>query len=342
MPDPTDEHGGAGHLVHRLTWFEPQRGDEQLREFFITALIDMGASLILQDRDGAYVCITSLPARWRLVPGVVPSDNSIFGPEIGRKLAEMKAGLVKAGDRVEVEIEAGDDTFFEFRCRMVEMADHDLHMITVVIDRTEDRRRERLLRALLREVSHRSKNLLAIIQSIASQTARYSGTLDMFLGKFRGRLHALSQSQDLITDSSWRGAHFRDLLKQQVDRYVQENSDLVHVSGDDVLLTPNASLHIGLALHELVVNAVSHGDFLQRRLAIEVSCNRIETPVGSVVVILWAEPFTARSDDEAKSARFGSTVLERVVPSSVNGEARHELKNGQLRYELRFPLEIFD
>jgi len=329
-------------LVHRLTWFEPQRGDEQLREFFITALIDMGASLILQDKDGAYVCITSLPARWRLPSGAVPSDHTIFGPEIGHKLAELKSGLVKTGDRAELEIEAGDDTFFEFRCRMVEMADHDLHLITVVIDRTEDRRRERLLRALLREVSHRSKNLLAIIQSIASQTARYSGTLDMFLGKFRGRLHALSQSQDLITDSSWRGAYFRDLLKQQLDRYVQDNVDLVRVTGDDVLLTPNASLHIGLALHELVVNAVSHGDFLQRRLPIEVSCRKLETPAGPVVEIVWSEPFTPRDNDDTKAARFGSTVLERVVPSSVNGEARHELTNGHVRYELRFPLEIFD
>ena len=194
----------------------------------------------------------------------------------------------------------------------------------------------------MREVSHRSKNLLAIIQSIASQTARYSGTLDMFLGKFRGRLHALSQSQDLITDSSWRGAYFRDLLKQQVDRYVQENADLVHVSGDDVLLTPNASLHIGLALHELVVNAVSHGDFLQRRQPIDVSCRKLETQGGPVVVIVWSEPFTTRENEEIKAARFGSTVLERVVPSSVNGEAHHELSNGQVRYELRFPLEIFD
>jgi len=329
-------------LVHRLTWFEPQRGDEQLREFFITALIDMGASLILQDKDGTYVCITSLPARWRLAPGTIPSDSAVFGPEIGHKLSDLKSGLVKAGDRAELEIEAGDDTFFEFRCRMVEMTDHDLHLITVVIDRTEDRRRERLLRALLREVSHRSKNLLAIIQSIASQTARYSGTLDMFLGKFRGRLHALSQSQDLITDSSWRGAYFRDLLKQQVDRYVQENADLVKVSGDDVLLTPNASLHIGLALHELVVNAVSHGDFLQRRQPIEVSCEKLDTKNGPAVVIIWTEPFTPRADEESKAARFGSTVLERVVPSSVNGEARHELSDGRVRYELRFPLESFD
>ncbi|THV20677.1 sensor histidine kinase [Peteryoungia ipomoeae] len=329
-------------MVHRLTWFEPQRGDDQLREFFITALMDLGASLILQDQSGRYLCITSLPPRWQLKEGIPPTDLSIFGSEIAVRLEELKAGLTSHGDRAELEVEAGDDTFFEFRCRLVEMADKKLHLITVVIDRTEDRRRERLLRALLREVSHRSKNLLAIIQSIASQTARHAGTLDMFLGKFRGRLHALSQSQDLITDSSWRGAYFRDLLKQQVDRYVQENADLVKVSGDNVLLTPNASLHIGLALHELVVNAVSHGDFLQRRIPIEVSCQRIEKPGGPEVKIVWVEPYGAREEIDSKSGRFGSTVLERVVPSSVNGVASHHLRDGEVRYELQFPLEIFD
>ncbi|GEO86203.1 histidine kinase [Ciceribacter naphthalenivorans] len=310
-----------------------------MREFFITALIDMNACLILQDREGHYVCITTLPGHWTLKPGVLPGDTAIFGAGIGARLAELKAGLSKPGDRAELEIAAGDDTYFEFRCRLVEMGNHEVYMMTVVIDRTEDRRRERLLRALLREVSHRSKNLLAIIQSIASQTARYSGTLETFLSKFRGRLHALSQSQDLITDSSWRGAYFRDLLKQQVDRYVQENGDLVRVSGEDILLTPNASLHVGLALHELVVNAVSHGDFLARRRPIEVSCERIETGFGPQIRMTWVEPLGPLGDEAlvaARTARFGSTVLERVVPSSVNGRAIHRLESDEVRYELTF------
>ena len=109
-----------------------------------------------------------------------------------------------------------------------------------------------------------------------------------------------------------------------------------------MLLPPHASLHIGLALHELVVNAVSHGDFLQRRQPIEVSCEKLDTKNGPAVAIIWTEPFTPRTDEESKAARFGSTVLERVVPSSVNGEARHELSDGRVRYELRFPLESFD
>lgn len=329
-------------MVHRLTWFRSQRGEAQLSEFFVSALLEIGVSLILQDLEDNYICITTLPDRWSLPQGEDPTDAGIFGPEIGARLKAMKGSFKNSGDKAEIEVALPDDYAFEFRCRMIEMSDGDCYIITAVIDRSEERRRERLLRALLREVSHRSKNLLAIIQSIAFQTARYSGTLQGFLEKFRGRLHSLSQSQDLITDSSWRGAYFKDLLTQQVEKYVPENSGLIRFSGENLLLSPNASLHIGLALHELSVNAVSHGNFLSKQLPLMVSCERLHGKVGDEIRVTWSEPYNAQGSWEAERPQFGSTVLERVVPASVNGSATLELKDGRLVYELVFPLDSGD
>jgi two-component sensor histidine kinase len=329
-------------VVNRLTWFRSQRGEAQLSEFFVLALLEIGVSLILQDLEDNYICITTLPDRWALPQHEEPTDSGIFGPEVGARLKTLKSGIRHSGEKAEIEVALADDHAFEFRCRMIEMSDGQSYIITAVIDRTEERRRERLLRALLREVSHRSKNLLAIIQSIAFQTARYSGTLQGFLEKFRGRLHSLSQSQDLITDSSWRGAYFRDLLAQQVERYVPENSGLIKFSGENLLLTPNASLHIGLALHELSVNAVSHGNFLSRQLPIDVSCERIERMPSGEVRVIWSEPHNSQDAWDAERPQFGSTVLERVVPASVNGRASLDLKDGRLVYELVFPLESAD
>lgn len=331
-------------MVHRLTWFRSQRGDVQLREFLISALLDIGVSLTLQDRQGAYICITTLPPRWALPSGSEPSDAGIFGEDIGARLKILKDSLQQPGDKAEIEVVVPEDCAFDFRCRLIVM-EGDVYMMTTVIDRTEERRRERLLRALLREVSHRSKNLLAIIQSIAFQTARYSGTLDGFLSKFRGRLHSLSQSQDLITDSSWRGAYFQDLLTQQVEKYVPDNRGLIRFSGENILLSPNASLHIGLALHELAVNAVSHGCFLRQHAPIEVSCVRTTQPQpeGESIMVTWSEPFAGEEvvEDPAKP-KFGGTVLERVVPAAVNGTASLEFGDGRLRYQLVFPVENAD
>jgi len=307
------------------------------------ALIDLGASITIQDAQQNYLLVTNLPDVWAVELASAPSDVSLFGADVAAKLATLKGEMTGSGHKAHLEVTVGSDQVYEFRVQSVEFAQSGMHLVTTIIDRSEERHRERLLRALLREVSHRSKNLLAIIQSIALQTARYSGSLDLFLHKFRGRLYSLSQSQDLITDSSWRGAYFFELVQQQTEKYLPENTHLVHVSGDNVLLTPNASLHLGLALHELIVNAVSHGSVLRDGRVIEVTCLRTAESGHDSLEVVWNEVLEPGKGDEdgedALKAHFGSTVLERVVPASVNGKAQYVISNGRISYRLVFPLE---
>ncbi|MGI2030986.1 sensor histidine kinase [Rhizobium panacihumi] len=332
-------------LAHQLTWQQAGESDDKLHGFFMPALVDLGASIIIQNAVREYLFVTNLPSVWVIADGRAPTDRSLFGEEIADKLSTIKDAIRKPGDKAHIEIAVGSEDVFEFRVQAISLSDGDMHLVTTIIDRSEERHRERLLRALLREVSHRSKNLLAIIQSIALQTARYSGTLDMFLNKFRGRLYSLSQSQDLITDSSWRGAYFRELVEQQTQKYLPENAHLVVVKGDDVLLTPNASLHIGLALHELIVNAVSHGSLLTSRRAIEVTCNRVLVDGHDSLEVYWLEkldPSASESlvNEETLKGHFGSTVLERVVPASVNGKAQYAISDKEICYSLTFPLDV--
>ncbi|MCO5731779.1 sensor histidine kinase [Rhizobium sp. SSA_523] len=310
------------------------------------ALVDLGASVIIQNSDHDYLFVTNLPPAWSAGLGDAPSDQSLFGSEIAQKLADLKRGLTESGQKGHAEFSISPDEVYEFRVQGVELTGRGLYLVTTIVDRSEERHRERLLRALLREVSHRSKNLLAIIQSIALQTARYSVTLDMFLNKFRGRLYSLSQSQDLITDSSWRGAYFFELVRQQTEKYLPDNAHLVRISGDDVLLTPNASLHLGLALHELIVNAVSHGSLVKSGRAIGVSCHKVQINGHDSLEVRWDEGLGnphSRHDgfslDDTLKANFGSTVLERVVPASVNGKARYQITQDRISYSLVFPID---
>ncbi|AYD02365.1 sensor histidine kinase [Neorhizobium sp. NCHU2750] len=307
------------------------------------ALIDLGASIIIQNEKLDYLYFANLPDVWSVEQAIDPTDERLFGEEVAGKLLALKQGIRESGKKGHVEVTVGSDQIFEFRVQAVEFQSGGVHLVTTIIDRSEERHRERLLRALLREVSHRSKNLLAVIQSIALQTARYSGSLDLFLHKFRGRLYSLSQSQDLITDSSWRGAYFNDLVQQQTEKYLPDNRHLVKVSGDNVLLTPNASLHLGLALHELIVNAVSHGSLLRGARPVEIVCTRLHADGHDYLEMSWDERLvgTAKTEaaEEGLKAHFGSTVLERVVPASVNGKAQYTISNEGISYHLRFPLE---
>ncbi|HEV7433258.1 MAG TPA: sensor histidine kinase [Pseudorhizobium sp.] len=330
-------------LVHPLTWQHAGQSDDKLREFFMPALVDLGASIIIQNVQHQYLFVTNLPEVWAKNLLGTPSDDLIFGPDVASSLAALKAEILLPGQKAQLEVMVGAEQFYEFRIQAIEFAEGGLHLVTTILDRSEERHRERLLRALLREVSHRSKNLLAIIQSIALQTARYSGSLDLFLHKFRGRLYSLSQSQDLITDSSWRGAYFFELVQQQTEKYLPENRELVKVSGDNLLLSPNASLHLGLALHELIVNAVSHGSLLRSGLPVEVSCVRKHANGHDMVEMVWHEPLQEAAkpvnDTEQLQSHFGSTVLERVVPASVNGKAQYVISQDRIAYHLAFPLE---
>src|SRR5690606_21112573 len=104
-------------------------------------------------------------------------------------------------------------------------------VVTTIVEITERKHREQTLRTLLREVSHRSKNLLAIIQSIATQTGRYSSGIDSFLDRFRGRLQSLASSQDLVTSSNWRGAMLHELVDGQVSRFLGEADTAVRLDG---------------------------------------------------------------------------------------------------------------
>lgn len=340
-------------MTHPLTWQQAGQSDDKLRAFLLPALIDLGVTVIIQDRAQNYLLVHNLPDAWSLDQGQPvekgqsanllqpPSDAGLFGADVGGRLATLKGGMRGAGDKGHVEVTVGSEQVFEFRVQALDVGG-EMHFVTTITDRSEERHRERLLRALLREVSHRSKNLLAIIQSIALQTARYSGSLELFLHKFRGRLYSLSQSQDLITDSSWRGAYLFELVQQQTEKYLPENGHLIRINGDNVLLTPNASLHVGLALHELIVNAVSHGSVLRSRRAIDVTATRSQVDGRDTLEIVWDERLDGphgEDHSEALKLHFGSTVLERVVPASVSGKAQYVISNEKISYRLNFPLE---
>jgi two-component sensor histidine kinase len=323
--------------VKRLSWVEPGEIDALARDFFIHALVDMGACYILYDESGKCICITSLPIRWQVSHSERPSDLTIFGENIAERLAVMRAQLKVAGDQSEIEVVVDKEAFYEFRSRKVEMPGKGNFVIMSIADRTEERQRAKVLQSLLLEVSHRSKNLLAIVQGVASHTARFTGNLDDFLAKFRGRLYALSQSQDLVTASSWRGADFGDLVHAQLGRYISANPNAVNIEADEINLTPNAATHIGLALHELVVNALARGEILRDAGSVSVECRKIDTPDGPRIRFTWTEQLLPDQRDKADWTQYyTSTVLQRIVPTAVNGNAENRVEDTHVSYELTF------
>lgn len=329
-------------MSHRLTWQTAGQSDAQMREYLLLALQRSGVCVLLQSASLDYLYLANLPACWPFDrAGAAPTDKSLFGTELAARLHLVKLEVLADGETRCLEAVTGEDGLYNFRVELVDSFGAQPHLLTTITDLTEKTRREKVLRALLREVSHRSKNLLAIIQSLATQTARRSTTLEQFLAKFRGRLFSLAQSQDLVTQSNWHGAQFRELVRHQVDRYMPQQGAAIEVQGEDVLLDPNAALHVGLALHELMVNAVSYGTAVSLGPPVTVRCTRLHEQDGDLLEIVWLESVmpgaVADAADMRSDGQFGSTVLERVVPAAVNGRAEYHLTPRLVSYRLVFP-----
>ncbi len=120
------------------------------------------------------------------------------------RLADAKSRAIETRQTEILEVTLENGGVFEFRVLAFNGHADQMQFITTIIDRGEDRRREKVLQSLLRDVSHRSKNLLAIIQSIVTQTSQYTDSIEAYVQKLRGRIFSLSRSQDLVTDSGWR------------------------------------------------------------------------------------------------------------------------------------------
>lgn len=214
-------------------------------------------------------------------------------------------------------------------------------MLLTIIELTEERWREQRLRALLRELSHRSKNLLAIILSVASQTAKSTSGSSEFLRKFRGRVYSISHSQDLITDANWHGAHFRDLVRSQADKYHDRPDDTLVVDGADPMLSPNEALHIGLAIHELFVDAMAIGEIADAFPSVALTCAEKPYDGGPGLEIVWRQTNPpGAAEDELVAGRidgFHSTVLNRIAPTAIGGEGSYENRAEGPLYKIHFP-----
>ena len=127
-----------------------------------------------------------------------------------------------------------------------------------MVDITERKRGERERELLARELSHRVKNMLAVVQALAMQTD-HSRSVEEFRDTFIGRLQALARAHSLLLDAQWRGADLKQLVEQALEAYRVDHPDMIEIEGEPVPLTANQGLGLSLVLHELATNAAKYG-----------------------------------------------------------------------------------
>lgn len=231
----------------------------------------------------------------------------------------------RRGDTDEVES-------YDWQIERVTLPDGNFGVVCYFYDMTERKRYEARIEMLMREVNHRSKNMLGLVQAIARQTAA-SDPKD-FVARFSSRIQALAANQDLLVRNEWQGIQIDDLVRAQLAHFADLIGTRIAMEGRSVRLSPAAAQGIGMALHELATNAGKYGALSNETGRVDISWSL----AAGQFSISWRERNGPRVNAPRQTG-FGSTVLGIMARMSVGGAAELDYAPTGVAWRLECPAE---
>jgi len=200
----------------------------------------------------------------------------------------------------------------------------------VTMDITERKDAEERQALLAREVDHRAKNAMAIVQSIVRLTK--ADSISEYGSVIEGRIKALSRAHALLSDSRWQGAEMAKLVEEELAPYRSGHADRIRISGPKVVLEPTTAQTLALALHELSTNAVKYGALSQvsGRLALNW------TLLPDEIVVTWLES-GGPAVEKPKQTGFGAKIITSSIERQLEGKVSFDWRPEGLFCELRAP-----
>jgi two-component system CheB/CheR fusion protein len=189
---------------------------------------------------------------------------------------------------------------------------------------------------LAQELSHRVKNTLAVVQSLAMQTDGRHRSVEAYREAFVGRLQALARAQNLLLEAHWRGTNLKVLVEQAVAAYRADHPEVVEVEGESVAVTPRQGLGLSLILHELGTNAAKYGALTRSEGRLHISW-QIEDASDRRVRLRWQERHGPAVEPPAVRG-FGTRLIERACEYELEGEVELNYAPSGLSCELVFPI----
>ncbi|HZV20331.1 MAG TPA: HWE histidine kinase domain-containing protein, partial [Hyphomicrobiales bacterium] len=210
------------------------------------------------------------------------------------------------------------------------------NVIALVTNITERKRAEEQINLLMREVNHRSKNLLTLVQAIARQTA--ARCPEEFLSRFEERIRALARSHDLLTKNEWKGVYLNELIRIQLSHFRDAIGSRIKLQGPGVFLSASAAQTLGMAFVELATNAGKYGALSNETGRVDLSWEIIKGEgCEDAFVLEWRESGGPPVKGPSRSG-FGSTIIQRMTEAGLNAEVELNFRPEGLRWHLHCAL----
>jgi two-component system CheB/CheR fusion protein len=237
----------------------------------------------------------------------------------GSSFAELRTKLLATGTwsgELKHYTKSGRELTVESRI-VIDQSDGRRLALESTRDVSERKDFEQRQQLLLRELSHRVKNTLAVVQAIAHQTQRYSRSPEDFVARFDGRLQALSNAHSLLVGSNWTGADLAAIAQSQLAAYRSaDNPNRMRIEGDPVTLPADLATPFGLVLHELATNAAKHGALSRPGGGVTLRWNMATRNNQPTLTVIWSES-GGPPVQPPKASGFGGVLIENGLPHAV-------------------------
>jgi len=190
-----------------------------------------------------------------------------------------------------------------------------------LVDLTKHRQDSARYKMLIDELNHRVKNTLSTVQSIVKQALRKPADPTAIGEAIESRILALSRSHDLLTSGNWKGAGLHDLVNAALHPFevVDGHAERFTIEGENVHLSPKATLSLAIAFHELATNAVKYGAFSNETGKVDIDWTVVSAAKGDRLSLRWRERDGPEVSPPAQRG-FGSWVIERGLAHELGGE----------------------
>jgi two-component sensor histidine kinase len=193
---------------------------------------------------------------------------------------------------------------------------------------------ERRLTAVIDELNHRVKNILAVIQSIVTRTLRHGSDIDVARELLIGRIHAMSNVVSLLSESQWQGVQLKGLFESRAIPH----ADRIAVTGPDIAVSARAAQSLSLLFFELASHSDEGLSLVGKHPNIKAHWEVTGEGPEAVFHFRWEESNTSAATRRADSD-FGIILLDRVAPEALGGTSKRYFTDASYVYELTAPME---